>query len=75
MSCRQGQLGLVDPALDIVAIVIGLAAAFGHLIASRLTHATQDLVLELALGIRRALHHLLHPCGAFQLIGGALQLM
>ena len=74
MGCRQGQLGLVDPALDIVTIVVGLAATFRYLIASRLTHAAQDLVLELALGISRALYHLLHPRGALQLLGRALQL-
>ena len=64
----------MDPAFDIVAIVIGLTPAFGHLIACRLAHATQDLVFELALGIGRALHHLLHPCGALQFLGRALQL-
>ena len=74
MGCRQGQLGLVDPALDIVAVVIGLAPAFRHLIACRLAHPAQDLVLELALGIGRALHHLLHPCGTLELLGRTLQL-
>ena len=64
MGCRQGQLGLVDPALDIVAIVIGLTPAFGNLVAGRFAHLAQNLVLELALGIGRALHHLLHPRGA-----------
>ena len=75
MGCRQGQLGLVDPAFDIVAIVVGLTSPFRYLIASRLAHAAQDFVLELALGIRRALHHLLHPRGALQLLGRPLQLM
>ena len=74
MGRRQGQFGLVDPALDIVAVVIGLTAAFCHLVTGGLAHATQDLVLEFALGIRRALDHLLHPCGAFQLLGRAFQL-
>ena len=69
VSRRQGKLGLVDPALDIVAIVVGLVSPFRYLIASRLAHAAQDFVFELALGIRRALHHLLHPCGALQLLG------
>ena len=75
MGCRQRQFCLVDPALDIVAIVIGLAPAFGNFVASGFAHPAQDLVLELALGIGRALHHLLHPRGALQLLGRALQLM
>ena len=75
MGCRQGQLGLVDPALDIVAIVIGLTPAFGNLIASGFAHPAQNLVLELALGIGWALHHLLHPRGALQLLGRTLQLV
>ena len=74
MSRRQGQLGLVDPALDIVTIVIGLTPAFGNLVASGFAHPAQDLVLELALGIGRALHHLLHPCGTLELLCRTLQL-
>ena len=38
VSRRQGQLGLVDPALDIVAIVIGLTPAFGSLVAGSFAH-------------------------------------
>ena len=74
MGRRQGQLGLVDPALDIVAVVIGLTPAFGNLVAGGFAHPAQDLVLELALGIGRALHHLLHPCGTLELLCRALQL-
>lgn len=74
VSRRQGQLGLVDPALDIVTIVIGLTPAFGNLVASGFAHPAQDLVLELALGIGRALHHLLHPCGTLELLCRTLQL-
>ena len=74
MGCRQGQLGLVDPALDIVAIVIGLAPAFGNLVTSGFAHPAQDLVLELALGMGRTLHHLLHPCGTLELLCRTLQL-
>ena len=74
MGCRQGQLGLVDPALDIVAIVFGLTPALGNLVAGGFAHPAQDLVLELALGIGWALHHLLHPCGTLELLCRALQL-
>ena len=42
VSRRQGQLGLVDPALDIVAIVIGLTPAFGNLVAGGFAHPAQD---------------------------------
>ena len=74
MGRRQGQLGLMDPALDIVTIVIGLTPAFGNLVAGSFAHPAQDLVLELALGIGRALHHLLHPCGTLELLCRTLQL-
>ena len=74
VSRRQGQLGLVDPALDIVAIVFGLTPALGNLVAGGFAHPAQDLVLELALGIGWALHHLLHPCGTLELLCRTLQL-
>ena len=75
VGCRQGQLGLVDPALNIIAIVLGLASAFRDLIAGRLAHATQGLVLELALSVGGALYHLLHPGRAFELLGRAIELV